>query len=66
MEAAEFGAAGTEVRAYVPLSLAQRLQPLRLQTAAAVEEQQRVAAAANGANGAARAEAAAAAAESAA
>lgn len=55
VEAAEFGAAGTEVRAYVPLSVAQRLQPLRLQTAAAVEEQQRIEAAAAVAAGAARA-----------
>jgi GTP-binding protein HflX len=36
---AEFGAAGTEVRAHVPLPLAQRLQPLRLAAAAAEEEQ---------------------------
>ncbi|PRW33541.1 GTP-binding hflX isoform A [Chlorella sorokiniana] len=41
---AEFGGTGVELRAHVPLSLAQRLQPLRAQTAAAAE-----AAAANGA-----------------
>ncbi|KAI7836581.1 hypothetical protein COHA_009542, partial [Chlorella ohadii] len=40
---ADFGGSGVELRAHVPLSLAQRLQPLRAQTAAAAE------AAANGA-----------------
>ena len=34
---AEFGGSGVELRAHVPLALAQRLQPLRAQTAAAVE-----------------------------
>lgn len=34
VSSAEFGATGTEVRAHVPLALAQRLQPLRLATAA--------------------------------
>jgi GTP-binding protein HflX len=38
--AAEFGAAGTEVRANVPLALAQRLQPLRLQMAEQQQQQQ--------------------------
>lgn len=33
----EFGGAGVELRAHVPLALAQRLQPLRAQTAAAAE-----------------------------
>ncbi len=34
---ADFGGSGVELRAHVPLSLAQRLQPLRAQTAAAAE-----------------------------
>lgn len=34
---AEFGGSGVELRAHVPLALAQRLQPLRAQTAAAAE-----------------------------
>lgn len=35
---ADFGGAGAELRAHVPLALAQRLQPLRLQMAAAAAE----------------------------
>jgi GTP-binding protein HflX len=37
VEATEFGAAGTEVRAWVPLALAQRLQPLRAAAAERAE-----------------------------
>lgn len=40
VSSAEFGPAGTEVHAHVPLALAQRLGPLRLATVAAVEQQQ--------------------------
>lgn len=45
VSSAEFGAAGTEVRAHVPLALAQRLGPLRAATAGVVGVAAHVAAA---------------------
>ena len=57
VEATEFGAAGTEVRAWVPLALAQRLQPLRAAAAERAEAAETSAAAGVGAAAEAAAEA---------